>query len=139
VFCRGRVDPVELAQELMTDEERSHRQLAAEQARARGDNPDQYWRRNRRQLHTVGYLTTAAGALAAGYAEGWLTGTFDRPHPSFQFDIGSERLGCVAPPQTREPACRCGLHKGWGDAARSFRNVALPRHWSPRAVLRCRT
>jgi tRNA A37 threonylcarbamoyladenosine dehydratase len=138
-FCRDRVDSAELAKELMTEEERIHRQRIAKQAAERGDDPDQYWRRSRRQLHTVGYLTTAAGALAAGYAEGWLTGTFQPPHPSFQFDVGTERLGCVAPPQIRDPACRCGMHLGWANAARSFRNIALPQHWPKRALIRSRS
>lgn len=138
-FCRERVDAVELAQELMTEEERLHRQTEAERAAERGDDPDQYWRGRPRQLHTVGYLTTAAGAIAAGYAEGWLTGAFGPPHDSFQFDIGRERLGCVAPPQNGKAGCRCGLLLGWGEAARSYRNVALPRHWPARAVLRFRS
>ncbi len=138
-FCRERVDPAELAQELMSEDERSVRQWEAERAAERGDDPDQYWRRRARQLHTVGYLTTAAGAMAAGYAEGWLTGTFEPPHPSFQFDIGRARLGCVVPPQARKPGCRCGSLLGWGDAARSYRNVSLPTHWPSRAVLRSRS
>ena len=68
--------------------------------------------------------------------EGWLTGAFEMPHESFQFDIGRERLGCVAPPQGRIEGCRCGSLTGWGEAARSYRNVALPAHWGRRAVLR---
>jgi tRNA A37 threonylcarbamoyladenosine dehydratase len=138
-FCRERVDSAELAQELMTDEERAQRMKEAERAAERGDDPDQYWRNRPRQLHTVGYLTTAAGAMAAGYAEGWLTGAFELPHDSFQFDIGQAKLGCVAPPQERKPGCRCGTLLGWGEAARSYRNVAIPRHWTPRAVLRFRS
>ena len=138
-FCRDRIDSVQLAQELMTDGERAQRQREAERAAERGDDPDQYWRNRPRQLHTVGYLTTTAGAMAAGYAEGWLTGAFEMPHPSFQFDIGRERLGCAAPPEARKPGCRCGAILGWGEAGRSYRNIALPRHWSPRAVLRFRS
>lgn len=138
-FCRDRVDSAELAQELMAEEERALRRKEAERAAERGDDPDQYWRRRPRQLHTVGYLTTLAGAMAAGYAEGWLTGAFGLPHESFQFDIGRERLGCVAPPQGRKAGCRCGSLLGWGEAARSYRNVAIPRHWPPRAALRSRT
>ncbi len=80
--------------ELMTADEKRARQAAAKEAEKRGDNPDQYWR-NQRQLHTVGYLTTTAGALTAGYAEGWLTGAFAMPHTAFQFDIGQVRLGVV--------------------------------------------
>lgn len=138
-YCRERVDSAALAQELMTDEERAHRMAEAERAAERGDDPDQYWRRRPRQLHTVGYLTTTAGAMTAGYAQGWLTGTFVPPHPSFQFDIGRERLGCVAPPQGRTPTCHCNAHVGWGDSARTYRNVVLPQHWSKRAVLRTRS
>lgn len=137
-FCRDRIDPVALAQELMTEEERALRRREAEQAAGRGDDPDQYWRRRPRQLHTVGYLTTVAGAAVAGYAEGWLTGAFELPHPSLQFDLGRERLGCVAPPLARNPACHCQRHLGWAEAARSYRNVVIPRHCSPRAVLRSR-
>lgn len=138
-YCRQRVDSAALAQELMTDEERAHRMAEAERAAERGDDPDQYWRHRPRQLHTVGYLTTAAGAILAGYAEGWMTGAFVPPHTSFQFDIGRDRLGSVAPPESRNPACHCGRHVGWADAARSYRNMSRPRHWSLRAVLRSRS
>ncbi len=138
-FCRARVNSAELAQELMTDEERAHRQAEATRAAARGDDPDQYWRNRPRALHTVGYLTTAAGAMAAGYAEGWLTGAFEMPHDSFQFDLAQERLGCAVPPRTGKPGCPCGRLIGWGEATKSYRNVALPRHWPQRAVLRFRS
>ena len=138
-FCRGRIEAAELAQEVMSDGEREERKRQAEQAADRGEDPDQYWRSRPRQIHTVGYLTTTAGALAAGYAEGWLTGAFEMPHESFQFDIGRERLGCVAPPQGRIEGCRCLSLTGWGEAARPYRNVALPIHWVRRAVLRSRS
>ena len=138
-FCRERVDAAELARELMTDEERAHRQAAAARATERGDDPDQYWKNRPRALHTVGYLTTAAGAMVAGYTEGWLTGAFDMPHDSFQFDIAQPRLGCAAPPQSRKTGCRCGNLLGWADAAKSYRNVALPSHWPARALLRFRS
>lgn len=137
-YCGGRVNSAELAIELMTDVERLSRQHDAEQAAARGDDPDQYWRQQTRQLHTVGYLTTAAGALGAGYAEGWLTGTFSVPHSTFQFDPSKTRLACVAPPRVRIEACTCQRHIGWGDTARSYRNVSLPSHWSKKAMLRAK-
>ena len=134
VFCRGRVDSVALAQELMTDEERKLRMVEANQASLRGDNPDQYWRFGQ-QLHTVGYLTTAGGAMTAGYAEGWLTGAFEMPHASLQFDTGREKFGCVAPPVSRLPTCGCQSHLGWGESANPFKNISLPAHWSKRAIL----
>ncbi len=138
-FCRKRINSAELAQELMTEEERAHRQAEATRAAARGDDADQYWRNRPRALHTVGYLTTAAGAMGAGYVEGWLTGTFEMPHESFQFDLGQERLGCAVPPPAAKSECACERRLGWGDAAKSYRNVALPRHWPQRAVLRFRS
>jgi hypothetical protein len=128
-FCSGRVDGVELSNELMSEEERVRRQFEAKQAAARGDDPDQYWRQRPRQLHTVGYLTTIMGALGAGYAEGILTGAFHPPHSWFQFDIGSERLGVVAPPRNRVPECVCGTYLGWANAAAPYRNVTRPDSW----------
>jgi hypothetical protein len=133
-FCDDRIDGRQLSYELMTDQEKREREELARLAEIRGDNPDGYWRRPR-QLHTVGYLATTAGAMAAGYIEGWLTGTFLPPHPTFQFDIAQLRLGVVAPPRIRSTECTCGRHVGWGDLARSYRNVALPPHWARRGVL----
>lgn len=133
-FCAGRIDGVALSYELMSDAELQERELAALAGAERGQNPDQYWRRQR-QFPTVGYLTTAAGAIAAGYVEGWLTGAFRIPHPSFQFDIGKERFGVVVPPREFVSACQCQLKRGWADQARAYRNVVRPSHWSRRAVL----
>jgi ThiF family len=132
-FCNGLIDTTAMAEELMTDEERIDRQRAAEAAQQRGDNPDHYWRR-RRQIHTIGYLTAATGAFAAGYVEGWLTGAFSIPHTAFQFDMGQPRLG-VVPSASASGACTCREHVGWADQARSFRNVARPTHWPTRALL----
>jgi hypothetical protein len=134
-FCSGRVDGVELSNELVSDEERNRRQLEAKEAITRGDDPDQYWRQRPRQLHTVGYLTTMLGALGAGYAEGLLTGTFHPPHSWLQFDIASERFAVVPPPRLRVPDCDCGQHIGWGDSAKPFRNVVKPAHWTHKALL----
>lgn len=138
-FCGGRIDGIELSNELTSDEERNKRRLEADEAAARGDDPDQYWRERPRQLHTVGYLTTMLGALGAGYGEGLLTGTFTPAHSWFQFDIGCERLGAVAPPRLRVAECTCGQHLGWADAAAAFRNVTKPDHWANRALLLSRT
>lgn len=137
-FCDGRIDGMQLSYELMTEEEQQTRRELARHAAERGDNPDAYWQ-GPRQLHTVGYLSTTAGAMAAGYVEGWLTGTFQPPHPSFQFDMGQLRLAVVAPPRRRSHDCSCGSHLGWGDQARSFRNVTLPKHWPRRGALLARS
>jgi hypothetical protein len=134
-FCSGRIDGIELSNELMSEDERSKRQIQAKEAAERGDDPDQYWRQRPRQLHTVGYLTSILGSLGAGYAEGWLTGAFTPPHSWFQFDIGRERLAVVAPLRDRSAACACSRHIGWGDIAKSYRNVSKPEHWPSRALL----
>ncbi|BBO34174.1 ThiF family adenylyltransferase [Lacipirellula parvula] len=135
-FCQGRIDAAGLSYELMSDEERATREEQAREAVKRGDDPDQYWRGNQRQLHTVGYLTSTAGSMAAGYAMGMLTGAFEMPHSTMQFDIGQQRFGFVAEPRSQRALCNCSKHVGWGDAARPFRNVGLPRHWEKRAFLK---
>jgi molybdopterin/thiamine biosynthesis adenylyltransferase len=133
-FCSGRIDGIALSQELLTEEERQSRETAAREASERGDDPDMYWRRSR-QFHTVGYLTTIAGSLAAGYAEGWLTGAFRFPHSSFQFDISQERFAVVAPPRSGSMECSCQKYRGWGDVASQYRNVVRPPHWTRRGLL----
>jgi hypothetical protein len=130
-ICDGLIDASDMADELMTDEERSHRQQQAEEAKTRGDDPGRYWR-GVRQIHTVGYLTGMTGSLAAGYMEGWLTGAFSIPHPSFQFDISRPQFGFAS---TSASECPCRSHVGWSDQARTFRNVARPSHWTTRALL----
>ena len=81
-------DPVRVAQEMMSDQERRNRQVAAAEAARAGADGGQYWSREP-QLNTVGYLTTAAGALAAGQAIGWLTGRF--PSEALQITDELER------------------------------------------------
>jgi hypothetical protein len=133
-FCGGRIDPVQLAAELMSDDEKAKRIEAAALAEARGEKPDQYWRGETRQFPTVGYLTSALGSLVAGYAEGWLTGAFSVPASSFQFDIGQPKFGFVEPIRTQLAECACTRGIGWADQARKWRNVARPQHWPKRAL-----
>lgn len=134
-FCSGLIDGASMSEELMTEAEREERRRAAMAAKARGDDADQYWKGRPRQLNTVGYLTTAAGGLAAGYVEGMLTGAFEMPHDRFQFDIGQPRLAAVVPARERHPECSCGTRIGWATQASSYRSVLLPPHWQKRAIL----
>ena len=133
-FCRGLVDAIALDAELTPEAERAERRAAAAEAADRGVDGDQYWRDSPRPLHTVGYLTTIAGSLTAGYAEGILTGTFSPPHPDMQFDIGRERFGVAVPPSGFREHCPCRRHRGRGDVAGDSM-VNLPRHWPGRAVV----
>ena len=134
VFCRQTIDTYDMSYELMSEAERDEKERQATEAAGRGDMVDQYWKGSPRQIHTVGYLTTVGGAMIAGYVEGALTGCFGIPHPEMQFDIGRERFGFVAAPVTVNDGCNCQSQFGWGDAAKPFKNVAIPGHWSRRAI-----
>jgi hypothetical protein len=85
-------------------------------------------------LITVGYLTSTAGSLAAGYAIGWLTGKFRMPHSRFQFDISAPEFGFVDVERKRVATCSCGRTIGFADQARADRSVSMPAHW-PAAFL----
>jgi proteasome lid subunit RPN8/RPN11 len=134
-FCLRRIDQTALSYELMTNEEKQWRREAAKDAEARGQNGAQYWGGEPPQELTVGYLTSLAGSMTAGYAENMLTGAAQMPHQRFQFDIGWEKLG-VAPVQgQRNPECSCGKTVGFADQARADRSVSRPPHWpQPRVV-----
>lgn len=129
-FCDGMIDSNALAVELMTDEEKESRRRAADKADAAGVDGAQYWRGDTPPLITVGYLTSAVGSLAAGYAIGWLTGKFRMPYSRFQFDIIAPGFGFVEVERQRSTACSCGRTIGHADQARADRSVSLPHHWS---------
>lgn len=134
-FCDGMIDSNAFAAELMTDEEKESRRRAAREANAVGVDGAQYWRGDTPPLITVGYLTSAAGSMAAGYAIGWLTGKFSMPHSRFQFDISAPEFGFVDVERKRAPTCSCGLTRGFGDQARADRSVSVPAHWPAACVL----
>jgi hypothetical protein len=128
-WCLGRINQKALAYELMTDAEREQRAQAAAEAVKRGLDGAQYWGDKPPRELTVGYMTTAVGAIQAGYAEGWITGAFTMPHQRFQFDLGMPLLGVVPADKPRKPECSCNWTKGWGDQARAERSVTKPPHW----------
>ena len=130
VLCRNMIDSRQVAQELMSDEERSHRSAAAAEARSRGDDPDPYWLRER-QINTVGYLTTAVGSMLAGYAIGWLTGRFDPPFERLQMNFIAPYLDVTNFPQEQRSACSCAKFRGWADQAKAESLISAPSHWSP--------
>lgn len=128
-WCLGRINQKTLVYELMTDEEREQRARAAVDAIQRGVDGVQYWGDKPSPELTVGYMTTAVGAIQAGYAEGWITGASRMPHQRFQFDVGMPLLGVVPAEKSRRPDCSCNRTKGWADQARSDRSVTMPAHW----------
>lgn len=128
-FCLGRIDQKALAYELMTDEERKQRKEAAKEAEARGADGSQYWGGEPPQELTVGYLTSLAGSMVAGYAQNLLTGSARLPHQRFQFDVGWEKLGVAPVTGKRSADCSCAKTIGQSDQARADRSVSRPPHW----------
>jgi molybdopterin/thiamine biosynthesis adenylyltransferase len=133
-LCRNLVVPARLAQELMSPEERMMRRAAAAAALERGDDPNPYWHEEA-QLNTVGYLTTTAGAMAAGYAIGWLTGRFEAPFQRLQLNLGGKFVDVVDFTQESRPACVCRRVRGWADQGAIDALITPPSHWPAPVIL----
>lgn len=127
-LCRGMIVPNTISQELMSEEERKLRREEAEQAQTRGENPDQYWHREA-QLNTVGFLTTMAGSMAAGYAIGWLTGRFEPPFSRLQMNLLSKDLDVTDSGEIPRGECACRRIRGWSDQAAADAFLTAPLHW----------
>ena len=127
-LCRKMIHPVRVSQELMSDEERRQRIAAAEQAEARGEKPDGYWLREA-QLNTVGYITTAAGALAAGYAIGWIANRFEPPFTRLQMNLSAPFLDVTDADHSPRPDCPCRRIRGWADQSQAEAFITAPMHW----------
>jgi len=127
-LCRGMTVPSTISQELMSEEERELRRREAEQAEIRGDNPNQYWHQEA-QLNTVGFLTTMAGSMAAGYAIGWLTGRFDPPFSRLQMNLLSKDLDVTDSAEVPRADCTCRRTRGWSDQAVTDALLTAPLHW----------
>ena len=130
VLCRNMIDPRRLAQELMSSEERAQRATAAAEAQKQGYNPDPYWLQEP-QINTVGYLTTAVGAMLAGYAIGWLTRRFDPPFERLQMNFVAPFLDVTDLLQKQRSECSCAKFRGWADQASADALVSEPSHWPP--------
>jgi proteasome lid subunit RPN8/RPN11 len=127
-YCRRLVDPRRVSQELMSHEERAQRRHLANEAERRGEKPAAYWQEEP-QLHTVGYLTTLAGGMAAGYAIGWLTGRFEMPFTKVQLNLSAPDLEVMSLDDVVTPECRCQMMRGMADQAESDAFVTAPPHW----------
>lgn len=133
-LCRGMIVPSTISQELMSEEERKLRQDNAEQARLRGENPYQYWHREA-QLNTVGFLTTMAGSMVAGYAIGWLTGRFEPPFSRLQMNLLAEGFDVTDSAEIPRVECSCRKIRGWSYQAIAEAFLSAPSHWpEPRRV-----
>jgi hypothetical protein len=113
-------------QELMSEAERAERQAAAADAEARNELVNPYWRRMP-QLNTVGYLTTAAGGIVAGYAIGLLTGRFAVPFSKLLMNLSAAWLDVTDDAVDPRPYCQCRKTRGMADQAEAF--ITAPSHW----------
>jgi hypothetical protein len=129
-LCRQMIVPSRLAQELMSEDERARRRAAAAAALAQGREGGAYWS-EQPQLNTVGYLTTATGALAAGYAIGWLTGRFDTPYSRLQMNIIAPFFDVTDSIEDARADCACRQFRGWADQASANSLITAPAHWPP--------
>lgn len=129
-LCRGMVVSQRLAQELMSEAERTQRRAAAAVAHARGDEAGAYWH-DEPQLNTVGYLTTMTGALVAGYAIGWITGRFDPPFSRLQMNLVQQFFDVTNAEELPRSDCVCRRVRGWADQAAIDALITAPTHWSP--------
>jgi molybdopterin/thiamine biosynthesis adenylyltransferase len=133
-LCRGMINPTRVAEELMSEDERELRRAEAEAARERGEDPGPYWH-GIPQLNTVGYLTGVAGAMAAAYAIGWITGRFDPPFSKTQMNLVAPCFDVTdLPPQARD-FCACRRVRGWADQGGADALISAPEHWPPVKVL----
>ncbi len=132
--CRGMVNWQRIGQELMSADERRSRQAAAREALARGEDPGGYWK-DVPQLNTVGYLTTAAGALAAGAAIGIVTGAFKPGFTRLQLNPLSEPVDVLDWPQSRRAECWCAGLIGFATLSADRQFITPARHWRPVARL----
>jgi hypothetical protein len=130
-FCQDRIPALGLHAELMPPEERARCEAAAAAAIRRGEDGTAYWQGGPPQLPAVGYLTTTAGAMAAGYALNWLLGTATMPHQRMQFDVGAAEFGFVSAEASRRAGCGCVRWHAYGDQGE--RTVTMPAHF-PAAV-----
>jgi hypothetical protein len=130
-FCQGRISAAGLNAELMHPDERERCIAAAAEAIKRGEDGTAYWQGGPPQLPAVGYLTTAAGAMAAGYGLNWLLGTAEMPHQRMQFDLGKPDFAFVGLQHDR--TCDCGCSKWLAHGDQGERSATMPAHF-PRAV-----
>jgi ThiF family len=137
VYCRGMVRPAKIAKELMSPAEQQLRQAAARAAQERGDQGGAYWHDDP-QLNTVGFLTTAAGGMAAGYVIGWITGRFELPFERLQMNLAAPYLDVTNTTADDIPArATCGCRRAHGQADQGGADAFInpPAHWPPSVVL----
>lgn len=129
-LCQRLIDPQRVAQELMSPSEQVRRREIAAAAASRGADGRAYWTEVP-QLNTVGYLTAATGAMAAGYVIGAITQRFQAPFRRLEMNWVAELLQVVDATFVARPTCACRQLRGWADQGASQSLVGAPDWWSP--------
>lgn len=124
VYCRKMITQRIVSQELMSEQEQASRQAAA--GAEGGANP--YWQ-NQPQLNTVGYLTTIAGGMVAGYAIGLVTGRFAPPFSRLQMDLCAPWFNVTDDLVEPRPDCACRRTRGMADQGEADAFLSPPKHW----------
>jgi tRNA A37 threonylcarbamoyladenosine dehydratase len=128
--CRGMISPLRVEQELLPADARLDPAGQVAKAAAAGVRHDPILSAIP-QIDTVGYITTTAGTLAAGFAIGWLTGRFDPKFERLQLDLVSRNLGAVDRPQVADSRCHCTRSRGHADQSELAPAISAPAHWPP--------
>ncbi|WP_158915228.1 ThiF family adenylyltransferase [Caulobacter sp. S45] len=126
--CRGMISETRVRQELLPPAVRAEAAAQVALAIANGERPDPILSAIP-QIDTVGYITTTAGTLAAGFVIGWLTDRFSPNFERLQLDLVVDCLGAVERPQRRQVNCSCGDTRGHADQALAVAPVVPPAHW----------
>lgn len=129
-LCQRLTDPQRVSQELMHPSEQARRRVAAKDAATAGGNPSAYWR-DVPQINTVGYLTAATGAMAAGYVIGWITRRFEPPFVRLEMNWVALGLQPVDATFSPSDTCICRQVRGWADCAMDRALVGAPDWWDP--------
>jgi hypothetical protein len=133
-MCQGMYHAGRVTQELMSKEEKEQRKAAAARAKQVGADSDGYWKEYP-QLNTVGFLTSTAASIAAGYAIGLITERFKPPFQRVQFNLVQSDLGAVDHFPGADLDCPCQKRNSWGDCAIADAIVTPPKHWSPPRIV----
>jgi molybdopterin/thiamine biosynthesis adenylyltransferase len=129
-ICRGMISPLRVEQELLPAAARLDPAQQVAIAKSTGVRHDPILSAVP-QIDTVGYITTTAGTLAAGFVIGWLTGRFEPQFERLQLDLVSPWLGAVDRPQVGNPDCCCARLRGHGDQCEWEPRIHVPAHWPP--------
>ena len=76
-----------------------------------------------------------AGALAASYAIGWLTGKFAPPHRYFEFNILAPSFDYVGFDAKCRSGCYCETLIGYGNQGGYGSLKSAPSHWTDAELL----